>query len=197
MSRDPRIDTYIARQRDFARPILEHLRKAVHAACPEAEETLKWSAPAFAYKGKTLAMMAAFKQHATLSFWRGAEVLGEDAQDGAMGQFGRLQSLADLPSEEKLAELIRKTMEMIESGASQKRTAISKPEVPVPEDFQTAMDADGRAAAAFRAFPPSCRREYVEWVVDAKRPGTREKRITQSVEWLTEGKKRNWKYEKC
>jgi uncharacterized protein YdeI (YjbR/CyaY-like superfamily) len=197
MSRDPRIDAYIARQRDFARPILEHLREAVHAACREAEETLKWSAPAFVYKGKSLAMMAAFKQHATLSFWRGTEVVGEDARDGAMGQFGRLQSLADLPSDEKLSELIRKVMEMIDSGAGRKRTASPKPERPVPEDFQAALNGDGRAAAAFQAFPPSCRREYVEWVVEAKRPETRQKRITQSVAWLAEGKKRNWKYEKC
>jgi uncharacterized protein YdeI (YjbR/CyaY-like superfamily) len=197
MSRDERIDAYIARQRDFAHPILEHLREAVHAACPEAEETLKWSAPAFLYKGKTLALMAAFKQHATLSFWRGPEVLGKDAQDGAMGQFGRLQSLADLPGDDRLSELIRKAMEMIDSGAGRRKASSHKPDLPVPEDFQASLDADRHAAATFEAFPPSCRREYIEWVVEAKRPETRQKRIAQSVEWLAEGKKRNWKYEKC
>ena len=118
MSTDPRIDSYIARQADFARPILEHLRSAVHAACPEAEETLKWSMPHFLYKGQMLAGMAAFKAHATFGFWRAKDVLGETgAEREAMGQFGRLTSVADLPPDDVLHALIRKAMALTDSGA--------------------------------------------------------------------------------
>lgn len=198
MKHDPRIDAYIERQADFAKPILEHLRATVHAACPEAEETLKWSAPAFLYTCKQLALMAAFKAHATFSFWRGSLILGEgERQDGAMGQFGRLTSIADLPEPEKMAELIRKAMELTDQGVKPARAKATKAPLEVPDDLRAALDAKPEAAAVFDAFSPSCRREYIEWVVEAKRPETRQKRIAQTVEWVAEGKKRNWKYEKC
>jgi hypothetical protein len=199
MSRDPRIDAYIARQGDFARPILEHLREAIHAACPKADETLKWSMPSFLYKGKILANMAAFKAHAAFGFWRSGEVLGETgAERDAMGQFGRLISVADLPPPDALAGLVRKAMAAIDSGPGPVRPKKPpKPELAAPDDLRAALDAAPRAAAAFDAFPPSCRRDYVEWVVEAKRPETRAKRIAQAVEWMAEGKKRHWKYENC
>lgn len=199
MSTDPRIDSYIARQADFARPILEHLRSAVHAACPEAEETLKWSMPHFLYKGQMLAGMAAFKAHATFGFWRAKEVLGETgAERNAMGQFGRLTSVADLPPGDVLHALIRKAMALTDAGARPARPkAAPKPELETPAELETALSADAAARATFDGFPPSCRREYVEWVVEAKRPETRAKRIAQAVEWMAEGKRRNWKYENC
>ena len=199
MSTDPRIDAYIARQADFARPILEHLRSAVHAACPEAEETLKWSMPHFLYKGQMLAGMAAFKAHATFGFWRAKEVLGESgAERDAMGQFGRLTAVADLPPDDVLHALIRKAMALTDSGARPARPkAAPKPEPETPPDLETALSANPSARAAFDGFPPSGRREYVEWVVEAKRPETRDKRIAQAVEWMAEGKRRNWKYENC
>jgi uncharacterized protein YdeI (YjbR/CyaY-like superfamily) len=199
MSRDPRIDAYIARQGDFARPILEHLREAIHAACPEADETLKWSMPSFLYNGKILANMAAFKAHAAFGFWRSGEVLGETgAERDAMGQFGRLTSVADLPPPDALAGLVRKAMAAIDSGPGPARPKKPpKPELAAPDDLRAALDATPRAAATFDAFPPSCRRDYVEWVVEAKRPETRAKRIAQAVEWMAEGKKRHWKYENC
>lgn len=199
MATDPRIDSYIARQADFARPILEHLRSAVHAACPEAEETLKWSMPHFLYKGQMLAGMAAFKAHATFGFWRAKEVLGETgAERDAMGQFGRLTSVADLPPDDVLSALIGKAMALTDSGARPARAkAAPKPVPETPPELETALSANPAARATFDGFPPSCRREYVEWVTEAKRPETRDKRIAQAVEWMAEGKRRNWKYENC
>jgi len=199
MVQDPRIDAYIARQADFARPILEHLRSAVHAACPEAEETLKWSMPHFLYKGQMLAGMAAFKAHATFGFWRAKEVLGETgAERDAMGQFGRLTSVADLPPADVLRALIRKAMALTDAGTRPARAkAAPKPAPETPPELETALSANPAARATFDGFPPSGRREYVEWVVEAKRPETRDKRIAQAVEWMAEGKRRNWKYENC
>lgn len=199
MSTDPRIDAYIARQADFARPILEHLRSTVHSACPDAEETLKWSMPHFLYGGQMLAGMAAFKAHATFGFWRAKEVLGETgAERDAMGQFGRLASVADLPSDDVLGELIRKAMALTDAGVRPARTkAAPKEELETPPELEAALCANPAARGTFDSFPPGCRREYVEWVAEAKRPETRDKRIAQAVLWMAEGKKRNWKYEKC
>ena len=199
MSTDPRIDAYIVRQAEFARPILEHLRAAVHAACPEAEETLKWSMPHFLYKGQMLAGMAAFKAHATFGFWRAKEVLGETgAERDAMGQFGRLASVADLPPDDVLQALIRKAMALTDAGSRPARPkAAPKPELETPPELDAALSANPAARATFDGFPPSCRREYIEWVVEAKRPETRAKRLAEAVEWMAEGKRRNWKYEHC
>jgi uncharacterized protein YdeI (YjbR/CyaY-like superfamily) len=199
MATDPRIDSYIARQADFARPILEHLRSAVHSACPEVEETLKWGMPHFLYKKQMLAGMAAFKAHATFGFRRSKEVLGETgAKREAMGQFGRLASLSDLPPEEALNALIRKAMALIDSGTRPARgKAAPKAEPETPPELAAALDRNPAARATFDGFPPGCRREYVEWVIEAKRPETRHRRIAQAVEWMAEGKRRNWKYEKC
>jgi uncharacterized protein YdeI (YjbR/CyaY-like superfamily) len=199
MSRDPRIDAYIDRQADFARPVLEHLRAAVHAACPECEETLKWSMPHFMYKGQMLAGMAAFKAHATFGFWRGKEVTGGTGKErDAMGSFGRIESLGDLPDDATLASLIRKAMAVTDSGQrAPKPPKQPKAEITMPDDFRTALEANPKAAATLEGFPASARRDYLEWVVEAKRPETRAKRIAQSVEWLAEGKRRHWKYQDC
>ena len=198
MKRDPRVDAYIERQAEFAKPILRHLREAVHAACPEAEEDIKWGMPHFLYKGRILAGMAAFKAHATFGFWRGGRVVGdEDRQEGAMGQFGRLTSLDDLPKPEVLAELIAKATEASQAVTPTPRAHKAKPAPEVPEDLQAALVQSEPASATFAGFSPSCRREYIEWVTEAKRLETRSKRIAQAVEWMAEGKRRNWKYEKC
>jgi len=198
MKTDPRIDAYIARQADFARPILEHLRAVVQGACPECEETLKWSSPSFMYKGQILAGMAAFKQHASFGFWRGSLVLDkDDKQMSGMGQFGRLTSLDDLPLRKELEALVKKAMQLTDEGVKPPRDKHRKAPFTVPQDLRAAIDAVPAAAATFDNFPPSCQREYVEWVTEAKRDETRSKRLTQTVEWLAEGKKRNWKYENC
>jgi uncharacterized protein YdeI (YjbR/CyaY-like superfamily) len=197
MPRDARIDAYIERQADFARPILSTLREAVHAACPEVEEGIKWGMPAFLLKGSILANMAAFKAHASFSFWRRGEVVGDAAKGGAMGQFGRIASIEDLPPREELEAMVKKAAELAETGAKPARAKAAKPVLPVPDDLRAALDENAAAAATFEGFSPSCRREYVEWVIEAKRPETRAKRIGEAVAWMAEGKKRNWKYENC
>ncbi len=197
-NQDPRIDSYIAGQAEFARPILEHLRKAVRSACPDAEETIKWGMPAFTYKGEILATMAAFKAHASFGFWRGSLVVeGADEQQSGMGQFGRLTSNGDLPAPEELEALIRKAMALVDAGVKPVRNKTTKAEIEMPEDLQAALEANPAASATYEAFPPSCRREYLQWVTEAKRPETRAKRVAEAVGWMAEGKRRNWKYEQC
>ena len=198
MKHDPRIDAYIERQAEFAKPILRHLREVVHAACPEAEETLKWSMPTFMYRKEMLAGMAAFKQHATFGFWRGSLVVGKsDEQMSGMGQFGRLTSIDDLPPRKELEALVKKAMRLTDEGVKPPRDKHKKEPFTVPQDLRAAIDANPAAAATFDAFPPSAQREYVDWVSEAKRDETRTKRLNQTVEWLAEGKRRHWKYETC
>lgn len=197
MKTDPRIDAYIERQADFARPILEHLRDVLHEACPDCEETLKWSMPSFMYQGKILAGMAAFKAHATFGYWNDSMLQQEEKNRSAMGQFGRLTSLDDLPSRDSLVELTRKSMKLVDDGVKPERGKSAKAPFTVPQDLRAAIDALPAAKATFDGFPPSCQREYVEWVTEAKRDETRAKRLAQTVEWLAEGKRRNWKYENC
>jgi len=191
---DPRIDAIIAKAQPFARPILEHVRKLVHGAVPEAEETLKWSMPHFTVNGKILAGMASFKAHAAF-FVHGAGRMGEGA---GMGSFGKLTSVADLPSDAELTALLRKARDAIVAGVKPPRAAKApKPDIPMPDDLAAALSANSAAKAAFDTFAPSHRREYLEWITEAKRDETRAKRLAQAVEWLAEGKKRNWKYENC
>jgi len=207
-TRDPRIDAYIAEAAEFARPILEHARDCVHEACPEIEETIKWRMPTFVYGGAILCSMAAFKHHASFGFWNHALVLGDDAKRGegkggegkGMGSFGKLTSVRDLPAKRQLLAYLRKAMRLNAEGVklpSGRKTATPRPLPAVPDDFAAAMRAQPAARSAFDAFAPSHRREYLEWILDAKRPETRARRIAQAVEWLAEGKSRNWKYEGC
>ena len=195
---DPRIDAYIAAQADFARPVLEHIRRVLHRAAPEAEETIKWGMPHFTIGGRIMAGMAAFKAHATLGLWQARDVLGETGTEReAMGQFGRFTSIADLPPEEELETLIRRAADAAAGGPRPREKKAAKAELPMPDDLAAALAANPAAQATFDAFPPSGRREYVEWVVEAKRPETRAKRVRQAAEWIAEGKRRNWKYENC
>ena len=197
MKTDPRIDSYIERQADFARPILTHLRGVIQEACPDCEETIKWGMPSFTYKGNILAGFASFKAHATFGYWNDSMLNQDEKNRSAMGQFGRLTALADLPDRATLIELTRKSMALIDAGAKPPRSTAKKPPFTVPQDMRAAIDAVPAAKACFDAFPPSCQRDYVEWVTEAKRDETRAKRLNQSVEWLAEGKKRHWKYENC
>lgn len=198
MTRDPRVDSYIARAQPFARPILDHVRTRVHAVVPEAEETLKWSAPAFMLGGKILLMMAAFKAHAALNFWRGQELRGEAAAADAMGQFGKLTSTDDLPPDKELDALIRKAAELAASAPAPRKTKHApKPPPGLHPEFAAALAAAPKAKAALDGFPASARRDYLEWISEAKQPATRAKRITTAIEWLSEGKRRHWKYQNC
>ena len=196
---DPRIDTYIAKSADFARPILEHLRAMVHAACPKAEESLKWSMPFFSYNGAPMCMMAAFKQHCGFGFWLSKQVVGSTAEDG-MGQFGKLTSLQDLPTKKELTAYIRKAMALNDAGVKPARTKVVAKALPtVPADLAALLAQKKHAAASktYAGFSPGAQREYVDWIAEAKTDATRQKRLTTTLEWLAEGKRRNWKYEKC
>ncbi len=199
MKTDPRIDAYIdTKAADFAKPILRHLRSVIQEACPDCEETLKWSMPSFIYKGKILAGLASFKAHASFGFWSGSQVVDtSDKAATSMGQFGRLTSLDDLPDRKTLIELTHKAMKLIDDGVKPVRNKTVKAPFSVPQDLQAAIEGAPTAKATWDAFSPSCQREYVEWVTEAKRDETRTKRLNQTIEWLTEGKKRNWKYENC
>jgi uncharacterized protein YdeI (YjbR/CyaY-like superfamily) len=198
MKTDPRIDAYIdTKAADFAKPILRHLRAMIHEACPDCEEAIKWGMPNFMYRGKILANMAAFKAHASFGYWNDTMLREDEQNRSAMGQFGRLTSIDDLPPRAALIALTRKSMALVEGGAKIERRRAPKAPLTVPQDLQAAIDAAPAARATWAAFPPSCQREYVEWVTEAKREETRAKRLGQTVEWLAEGKRRNWKYENC
>ena len=198
MSRDPRIDAYIAKAAPFARPILGKVRERVHAAAPEAQETMKWSAPGFTVDGKILLMMAAFKAHAALNFWRGQEIGDGSPKAGAMGQFGKLASVDDLPSDEELDALIREAAALARTAPAPRKTKHA-PKLPptMHPEFAAALAKAPKAKATLDGFSPSAQREYLEWIGEAKQYATRQKRITDAVEWLSEGKKRHWKYESC
>jgi len=198
VNRDTRIDAYIAKAAPFARPILEHVRDRVHAAAPEAVETMKWSSPSFTVDGKILLMMAAFKQHAALNFWRGQEIGDGTPKAGAMGQFGKLTSVDDLPGDEEFDALVREAAALAKTAPAPRKVKHEpKPPAGLHPDFARALDANPRAKTALDGFPPSARRDYLDWIAEAKQDKTREKRIADAVEWLSEGKRRNWKYENC
>ncbi len=125
---DSRVDAYIAQAAPFAQPVLERLRADVHAACPDVQEAIKWSMPFFVHAGRNLAHMAAFKAHCAFGFELGRAVvdLGREAQ--AMGQFGRITSLADLPSSAEIRRLVKKAAALIDTGARPPRPPKSRPE---------------------------------------------------------------------
>jgi uncharacterized protein YdeI (YjbR/CyaY-like superfamily) len=200
---DPRVDAYVEKAAGFAQPILRHLRKLVHKACPEAEETLKWRMPTFTYRGKILCGMAAFQQHCTFGFWHKdmVAVLGSDGDPAqpAMGSLGRITSLADLPPNRRLSGYIRKAVALHESDVPARPRAARAPSAPlrVPADLAAALKRNKTASAHFEKFSPSRRKEYIEWITEAKRDETRQKRLGTALEWIAEGKSRNWKYENC
>ena len=198
MNRDARVDAYLARAQPFARPILEHVRERVHSVLPQAEETLKWSAPAFTLGGKIVLVLAAFKAHAAINFWRGQELRGEAANADAMGQFGKLRSVDDLPSDEELDRLIVEAAELSRSAPGPRKVKHEpKAEPQLHPEFAAALDKAPKARAVLEGFSPSAKREYLDWIGDSKRDETRAKRIATAIEWLSEGKKKNWKYERC
>jgi uncharacterized protein YdeI (YjbR/CyaY-like superfamily) len=204
---NPKVDAYIQKAQPFAQPILTHLRKLVHTACPQVEETVKWSRPFFEYKGVILGNMSAFKQHCSFGFWgqeMGATLKNAGVlRDGAMGSLGRITSVDTLPPDKDLITWVRQAASSIDKGthvspiaARNKVAKPPKPALKTPPGFAAALRKSKKAAAVFEAFSPSCKREYIEWIADAKRPETRDQRIVTAVEWIAEGKQRNWKYQK-
>jgi len=202
---NPKIDAYIAKAQPFAQPILSHIRDLVHQAAPEVEEAIKWSMPFFVLRGVILGHMAAFKQHCSIGLW-GPEMnailnaAGLHSEDG-MGSLGKIASLKDLPADKKMLGYYRHAAELIITGQRTKsleRTPKTpKPAPKVPAELTAALKKNKAAAKVFAGFSPSCQREYADWITDAKRPETREKRIATAIEWIAEGKQRNWKYQNC
>lgn len=199
---DPRVDQYIAKSAEFAKPILKHLRTLVHETCPDCEETMKWSFPHFEYRG-VLCSMASFKEHCSFGFWKGAlleskEVNLQQMGETAMGHLGRITKLSDLPNKRVLTSLIKQAMKLNEDG-----TPIPRPKKPAakrelipPDYFMKALRRETAALKTFQGLSPSHKREYVEWVTEAKSEETRERRLATAIEWMSEGKPRNWKYVK-
>ena len=196
---DPRVDAYITKAADFAKPILVHMRKLVHETCPEAKETLKWGMPSFEYKG-ILCGMAAFKEHATFGFWKHSLLgLGSRKDLGAMGSFGKMTSTKDLPSDATVKKLLKEAMRLNDEGIKVDRPKPSKEkkELVVPGILLEALAKNEKAAEIFNNFSYSKRKDYIEWITEAKTEATRDKRLATTIEWLAEGKSRMWKYEKC
>ena len=198
--KDPRIDAYIAKAALFAQPILRHVRKLVHAACPEVQETMKWRIPHFDYHGIMLGM-AAFKEHCSIGFWKGELILGKRAgSDGGMGHFGKITSLKDLPSDKQFVEYVRKAAALNKQGIKKPadlKPKSARPELTIPEYFRTALRKNKKAAATFVGFSYTNKKEYLDWLTEAKREETRAKRLKNTIDWLAEGSPRNWKYLNC
>ena len=202
---DARVDAYIAKAQPFAQPILERLRQSVHEAVPDVEETMKWSMPFFTYKGIILGNMAAFKQHCSFGIWKeNVQPLmkeGVEARGGGMGSFGKLTSVKDMPAKKAFQAVLVEAARKIDTGERDKNWSrpkkAARPEAEVPEALALALKKNKAAAKQFEAMSPSCKREDCEWIADAKRDETREKRLATAMEWIAEGKARNWKYEKC
>jgi len=202
---NPKVDAYIAKAQPFAQPILTHIRELAHKACPDVEEEIKWSMPFFVLRGVVLGHMAAFKQHCAVGFW-GPEmraILGEDGLLSApgMGSLGKVASLKDLPRDKQLLSYYRQAAGFVATG--QRTKSIDRPKKPskpapeVPRELAAALKKNKAAAKVFAGFSASCQREYADWITEAKRPETREKRIATAMEWIADGKQRNWKYQNC
>ncbi|HEX3385335.1 MAG TPA: YdeI/OmpD-associated family protein [Mucilaginibacter sp.] len=198
---DERVDAVIAKSADFAKPILIHIREVVHRASPLITETIKWGMPFFDYKGP-VCMMAPFKQHIGFGFWKASRLndpkgmLRGSDDEAAAGSFGRIVTLADLPPDEDLIGFIHQMIALNESGVKEvKKPPAPKADLPMPDDFDKLLRGNLAAMDNFEKFSPSKKREYLEWFADAKSEATREKRMEQALEWIAEGKSRNWKYQ--
>lgn len=207
-TKDPRIDAYIAKSAAFAKPILKKLRTLVHKGCPQVQETIKWGMPAFEYKGP-LCGMAAFKQHCVFGFWKSALLFPKATRGGGdpsnilnWGARGReksdacLTNIKQLPPDAVIVKLVRAAAKLNDEGVKVPRATKKRPSLPMPKDFAAALKRNKAAQAHFEAFAPSHKREYIEWITEAKTDETRQRRMATAIEWIAEGKGRNWKYQK-
>jgi len=201
---DSRLDAYIDKAAPFAQPILDHIRSLVHQACPEVEEKMKWSFPHFDYKDQMMCSMAAFKAHCAFGFWKAdliksAEGKLQLADRTAMGHLGRITSIKDLPSDKAMLKMIKEACILNDQGITIKRPAPkpeSRAELIIPPDLSEALAKHKTAQKTFASASYSFRKEYAEWIKEAKTTATRNSRLATAIEWITEGKGRNWKYEK-
>lgn len=196
-----KIDEYIERSQDFAKPVLHYIRETVHEFCPDVEETIKWSFPHFIYKGKNLCAMASFKQHCTFGFWLEKEMktmqeITQNIEKNSMFSLGKITKIEDLPPKPQLKKAIKEAMELTDMGVTIKKSPSSKTEMEIPDYFQRALNENKKALEVFEKASPSFRKEYIMWITEAKTEATKNKRMAQAVEWISDGKGRNWKYEK-
>lgn len=198
-----RIDAYIAKSANFARPILEHIRKLVHKGCPDVAETVKWGMPFFEYNGIILCNMAAFKQHCAFGFWNASQLKDTEGilqikDKSAMGHLDRITSLEDLPADKIMVAYIKEAAQLIREGKNVPARVKKAPkkDLPMPAALTAALKKNKKAQAVFEGFSASHRREYIEWISEARTEVTRDKRVATTLEWLAEGKSRNWKYQK-
>lgn len=198
-TRDERVDAYILKSADFARPILTELRDIIHTACPDAQETIKWGAPCFEHHG-LMCMLAAFKRHCALAFWKEKLVYGNTPADQkARERIGHIESIAGMPPRKEITAYLKKAMKLNEDGVkspTRSKDRLPRPEIPIPPDFGAALKKNKKARDAFDSFPPSHRREYLQWITEAKTDATRQRRMETALEWIADGKSRNWKYER-
>lgn len=198
------VDQYIEKSPEFAQPILEKIRKAAHKACPDLDEAMKWSVPHFEMDG-LLASMCSFKAHARLSFWKGMQLSDPEnllEGHGNTGMSGmKLKSVKDLPTQKVLVAYFKEAAalnaKLSQEATSSPKKKAAKVKVPtMPSDLTSALKNNKQAKLTFDDFSPTHQKEYIEWITEAKREATREKRLAQAIEWMAEGKPRNWKYMK-
>ncbi len=194
-----KVDEYIEKSQDFAKPILNYIREIVHENCPDTEEAIKWKFPTFMYKGKILCSMVSFKHYCSLGFWLHDEMktlknIETDVEKTNMFSLGKITSIENLPAKSLLKKMILEAMELTDMGVTLKKAAPSKTETEVPDYFQNALQQNKSALEVFSKGSPSFRKEYINWILDAKTETTRNKRMEQAIEWISEGKARNWKY---
>lgn len=196
-----KVDEYIEKSQDFAKPILNYLREVVHEFCPDCEEAIKWKFPTFMYKEKILCSVVSFKQYCSMGFWLHDEIktlreIDTKVEKTNMFSLGKITKIEDLPPKPQLKKIIQEAVELTDMGVKLKKAAPSKVEIEVPEYFQNALNKNKKALEIFGKASPSFRKEYITWILDAKTETTRNKRMEQALEWISEGKGRNWKYER-
>jgi len=199
---DTRLELYISKSAPFAQEILWHLTELVHEVCPDAEETMKWSFPCFMYKGSILCNIAAFKKHCAFGFWLESKmkdpkkILSRGKAKNGMGSLGKLTGIKDLPSDKILKDYIKEAMKLIEAGEklSKKPDDKEKKTLVIPDYFKKALSKNKNALHTFENFSHANKKEYIVWITEAKRDETRIKRLETAIEWMAEGKIRNWKY---
>jgi hypothetical protein len=201
IKKDKRIDAYIEKSAGFAKPILSHIRSVIHKACPDVEETIKWGFPHFDYKGEMMCNMAAFKQHATMGFWKAAlmkdpMLVANAKTETAMGHTGQMKTMKDIPSDKKITSWIKDAMQLNDKGIKLPPRPKSVEAVKEPDYFMAALKKNKKALEAYSKFPNGAKKEYILWITEAKTATTRDSRMATAVEWISEGKQRNWKYQK-
>lgn len=190
-TKDPRVNAYIAGANDFAKPILTKIRSAVHKAHPRVTETIKWGVPAYVDDRGILCMTPAFKRHCAWVFWTGRKPSTVDAK-----MLRRITSPSDLPSQRHMVAAVKEAASADKTTAKKAAAKKSPRPIRVPAYFTAALKRNPKALAAFSAFPPSHKREYVEWIDSAKTDATRQRRIATALEWMASGRSRNWKYQR-